>query len=321
MRPSTQKQVARRQSCLLGVKRILPSRERHGGIHALGLVVLCTLTLAAQAGTTEGEYWLKIAGPYELRKVDHDVELARGYGPFVLVKCVGARHLPSYLSVRQYHELRQIERYAVANQIIVGKTRTGYFLLEMQETNSGLSEAEAFGYESSVQETLERLLKEKESDRPVIRLFENKSDWQAALKGYGISPDIELLNPDDIARTRSNRELRPFLYKTFRGALGLEDQYWACILFAVAIIVCFCLGFSGSPRLLISVCSLLLGFIWGNFVLYMTPWPEPGTYMAVVVIWPPLFRLIAYVGQRVRKRRMETRRAASAPDNLNIEAG
>jgi len=266
----------------------------------VGLALLLSVALPARAGTIDGEYWLQIAGPYELRKVPEDDALSKDNGPFELVEFQPPTTPPADVPDRRYYSgwrrlVSRVEQYAVRNSIIVGTMKKRHFL-----------------------DNCYFLLDIGREKWPEAKLFLSKSDWQTALREHGISPDIELLNPDDVARTRSERELRPMRYRFFNGVLGLSDYAWSNWIFLAGMIGCFLLGLFQHRPSVVKTCSLLLGWIIGVWLLlFVNREIDAGALLGAFIMLPLLFRFMGYLGQLVRRWRTKRTSAALPPDNAN----
>ena len=264
-------------------------------------VFMLSMAMPAEAGTTEGEYWLQIAGPYELRKVPEDDALSKDNRPFELVKFHPPTTPPADVPDRRHYSgwrrlVSRVEQYAVRNSIIVGTMKERHFL-----------------------DNCCFLLDIGREKWPEANLFLSKSDWQTALREHGISPDIELLNPDDVARTRSERELRPTRYRVFNGVLGFSDDAWSGWIFLAGMIGCFFLGLFQHRPSVVKICSVLLGwFIGFGWLLIIDRFDGLGSFLGALVIYPLIFRFMGYLGQLARRWRMKRSSAPSSPDNLNL---
>jgi hypothetical protein len=93
--------------------------------------------------------------------------------------------------------ISNVEKIAVArNALIVGKTQTGYFILD--------------------------------TDSETLRSFGSVQDFNIGATAAGID-DSQLQNPDDLAAKLTNRAIRPWEYHAMNGLFWLTDYTWGDI--------------------------------------------------------------------------------------------
>ncbi len=181
------------------------------------------LLLACLGSTAEGtprEYWLEAIGPYGIycdwpatgrMTSDHD----SGWGRLYLAETTGVMHRRKWLIVPH------LARYGVWEKIIFGTTEDGYFIFDS---------AQEYGDDQR-------------------RIFETEDEWRSALDDLGVPKEVELLDPDEVAKTRSDQALRPWAYFFFSGRMGLSDDDWVGNLVLCLLSLCFAGALAWRPAL------------------------------------------------------------------------
>ena len=174
-------------------------------VAACPIALVVGLLLAASPAPAE-EYWLKLVDQYGIRKEVNICETPRDW-EFSLVKRIGRQHWSAYCE--------RLQKYAVWDSLIFGTTEEGYFI---------------FGARPA------------EGERAALKQFASESKWRSALAGLGVPSRFELLDPDEVAKTRSDAELHPWLYATMRGRWGLSDADWVGVIILFLAAVCFAIS-------------------------------------------------------------------------------
>ena len=214
------------------------------------------------------EYTLHILGPYAL--VRRRAYVGESAPRPALVKPHNSGHSGI---------LTEIQSYAVAGSLIIGKHADGYFVFRAGDSQANL--------------------------------FSTLADWQDELERCGISRDIHLSNPDSVASTRPASELRPADYLIMRGRLGLSDATWGTLFCLTTAGLWLPLGFYFCNHAFLAcfgaaLNGLIIGILVWTFCVSKEP---PMTVCGWPLIAPILCIYCAVSGVKIRRARDKKKRA------------
>jgi hypothetical protein len=151
----------------------------------------------------------------------------RTWGPMQLVEV----HNPDLSS---YDLLAaDLRRVAVVNSFVVGETAKGFFIIDASSPQFD-----------------------------AVKMIVSREAWQQALVVAGLPPEVQLSEPDALARGLPNRVLRRSQMRVMRGALSLTDQEWEGVLIGGSWLFMFLLGTFAARRVVTPV-----GVLAGMFTI------------------------------------------------------
>lgn len=165
----------------------------------------------------------------------------------------------------------QVKRVAVAGKLIVGDSGKGFFIYD---TTSPASDA---------------------------HYYATDVEWKAALADHRVNVIPPLSEPKALMAGVPDRALRPWNYRTMRGALGWTDDDWAAIVVFAGLGLSFIIGLRsterGSPGVAAFLLALLLVFV--GPICIAGGGPPAG---AGLIMWPIVYPLVARMGRAFRRK-------------------
>ncbi|MFP4105203.1 MAG: hypothetical protein ACLFVU_03840 [Phycisphaerae bacterium] len=215
--------------------------------------------------------------PFRLREGPDGKQRREFIGVHAIVKKLAPyKHIDLIINLSSYatHD----ERY------IVGKTLRGWFIFDTHQPLEPVSSRPTTAGAPTTQPepTTRSYVFQK---LKAITYYPRESLWRDALADEGIPRDIELLEPDAVAATRPNRQIRPWEYRRMGGMFGLPDErlavYFVLLALGVGFVVGLFLNFQQSPWVLglmlglacVVVCWYLMGpiHLWLAIGILATP--------------------------------------------------
>jgi hypothetical protein len=208
----------------------------------LGLIPLMVFfTPEVRADLGSETYTAPLVGKFAICRVDLNLPNA-ALGSYQLVEVTGTNSCVFVITC--------VEKVAVSNSVIVGKSDKGYFILDTAAAN------------------------------PVPQQFQSLESWQTALVAIGIPKNVAVVAPDVIAAGLPNRSIRPWAYRLMGGTFGLSDEGWAGVVVLAGLALAFVAGLRQSRG------SLLLVSVGIGLPLMK----EFGSVAAILVVSPPRSR-------------------------------
>lgn len=219
------------------------SRIRFAGI-LLTIIFLCSV--CEGNSDSPGDYRLHVAGAYYiLDRGDPSLVKARkeGYDYDDDVGFIKTQtgNTTSYTPVT-------IRDYAVVAGLIVGRAEEGFYICVMNEQTSG---------------------RHKED----FTIYPNEAQWLDAMRKLGVTKPPELQDPEKVAATRPDIEVRPWDYRMTGGFWGLSDMDLSGIIMFGMLPLGFFIGMLTKPPslwiptavgLLAAFVGIGFGAIWGD---------------------------------------------------------
>lgn len=138
----------------------------------------------------------------------------------------------------------------------------------------------------------------QKSDFPEPVFYASIEEWRTALSTAGVPATSEVIDPEEAATTRPDREIHPWEYTTFKGRYGLSDGDLFYIAFLVFLGICFLVCFVFPFKFVIWSMGILTGLV----LLFGADVSESMTRQGLTRFAPPVFPVIAgYAGARVRR--------------------
>ena len=131
--------------------------------------------------------------------------------------------------------------------------------------------------------------------------YANKEDWGDALDKLGIPRQIALLDPDEVAATRPDRELRPGAYTEMKGLWGLSDGSWSTVVFVAGALLALLVGVLFSGAFWYWMIGIPLGLVSNVLCNVIIAGDQGGPAFVGMIASPLLHVGISYCGRSIRK--------------------
>jgi hypothetical protein len=166
--------------------------------------------------------------------------------------------------------LGDVEQVAVERNIVFGKAKDGYFVLD-----GNAADAKPATYESS-------------------------EAWQSALVAAGISNAASSLKtPDALAANVPAQSLRPWNYRVMRNRLGFSDDEWSAIVQAMGALLAFLIGLFWTGRRRPIPEAVVLGLVVNVVAQILIAGGGPGAFVGFFGL-PVVYVVATVLGAGVR---------------------
>lgn len=211
---------------------------------------------------------MPLFGPYAIRRVDARLSAEREFGPYQLVEELNAAGTSTGSVVDR------VERFAVSGRVIAGTAGGRYFLFDAS----------------------------RQDPRP--EEFPTAEAWRGALRAHGVPAEIELKEPDAVARTMTDRQLHPYDYRMMHGLWGLSDGDWAAVLELLGLLLSLAMGWvsprRGASGVVSGAAALALGLVVDVVAEIGINGGGPTAFVGLVA-FPLVYRLAFGAGRVARK--------------------
>jgi hypothetical protein len=225
-------------------------------------VILLILVTIMNTSRCVDEYYLEIFDPYYICSVyDHDYDDQ--------IWDLGRKEVGKVESYTLGVE--PIKKYAFVRKIIYGETFDHFFILDTRKVEPHCG-----------------------SLSPYVQLYDDEKKWESDLEIFGIT-NIELLLPDEVAKTRTRQDLCSWEFYFMKNLWGLSDSAWSIIFIYGVLALCFAINFLITNRIFNIVICMLSGLSVGifNFLFIWRNRCEIFDFMTVAILICPILSVLS----------------------------
>jgi hypothetical protein len=227
-------------------------------------VALAGAATRARADSDDGSYQLPLVGRYAIFRPTTSLTPSAATRSSDLVRSFRAGGSGGMTL------LDNVEQVAVERNLIFGKAKAAYFILDGTVTEA------------------------------VPRTFDAPEAWQEALAGAGISnPGSLLKTPDALAPKVPAQMLRPWNYRMMHNRLGFSDNEWSAIVQGLGALLAFLIGLLWTGRRRAIPEAVVLGLVVNVVAQVVIAGGGPGAFVGFVGL-PLVYLLAVALGAGVR---------------------
>jgi hypothetical protein len=221
----------------------------------------------ANPATDDDAYRLPLVGPYAIYRPMASLTPRAETRPSELIQSSAPDGPNGWSSTKLLGDVKQV---AVERNIVFGKAKDGYFVLDGNAADA----------------------------KPAT--YESPEAWQAALDAAGVSNAASSLKtPDALAVGLPLQSLRPWNYRVMRNRLGFSDDEWSAVLQALGALLAFLIGLAWTGRRRPIPEAVGLGVVVNVVAQIVIAGGGPGAFVGLVVL-PLIYIIAAAIGMGVR---------------------